>query len=120
MAIEAAPTQLRLRIRFTVFADHVGHTSPRSGPPGESQLTSTPFLSSGWRREGHPRFGRRRLSRDGRFWRRGRSGETRRRDPDRVDGELAGTFPPLPQAAFPAISFNRRISALNALCEGSK
>ena len=28
--------------------------------------------------------------------------------------------PPFPQAALPAISFNRRINALNALCEGSK
>src|SRR5688572_2136283 len=48
LAIEAAPAPLRLRVRFTVFADHVAHTSPRSGSPGESQqVTSTPFFPAG-------------------------------------------------------------------------
>ena len=55
LAIEAAPTQLRLRVRFTVFADHVAHKSPRSGLPGESQrLTSTPFFPAGGAGRGIP------------------------------------------------------------------
>src|SRR5688572_22492734 len=55
LAIEAAPAPLRLRVRFTVFADHVAHTSPRSGSPGESQhVTSTPFFPAGGAGRGIP------------------------------------------------------------------